>query len=65
MKKCPNCERREGGASVYQCRNCGNYGCMKGVLGGYFGPYSGCWTEKPCPRCGRKDTKKHVGTVTG
>lgn len=65
MTHCPNCDRRHEGASVYQCRNCGNYGCMKGTLGGYLGPYSGCWTKKPCPNCGRSDTKKYVGTIAG
>jgi len=65
MKKCPNCKRRSDGASVYRCSSCDNEGCMKGMLDGYFGPYSGCWTKKPCPNCGRSDTKKHVGTVVG
>lgn len=63
--KCPNreCGRREDGASVYQCKKCGGYGCMKGMLGGYFGPYSGCWTHTKCPHCGEKDAKKHIGSI--
>jgi len=64
MKKCPNrtCKNRESGASVYQCTHCGNYGCMKGFML-YFGPYNGCWTGKPCPNCGRRNSKKYVGAI--
>lgn len=65
MKMRPNFKRRINGASVYRCASCGTYGCMKGMLMGYLGPYSGCWTKKPCPNCGRSDTKKHVGTISG
>lgn len=63
MRNGPKGDRREHGASVYQCTRCGNYGCMKGMMMGYFGPYSGCWTKKPCPSCQKTGTKRHVGTV--
>lgn len=63
MTKCPNCDRRSEGTDVYQCSNCGQYGCMKGMMMGFLGPYSGCWSKKPCPNCGRSGTKKYSGKV--
>jgi len=63
MQKCPNCDRRANGTNVYQCTNFGSFGCLKGTMMGYMGPYSGCFTKKQCSNCGRTGTKNYVGKV--
>jgi len=36
---------------------------MKGTAGGFAGPYDGCWIDKACPNCGKKNTKNYKGRV--
>jgi predicted nucleic acid binding AN1-type Zn finger protein len=57
----PNCEQTDNGA-VYQCSNCGGYGCYVSAFG-FFGGDSGCWVGAECPHCGHTDTKEYDGRI--